>query len=86
MIHTFSQVVLPGYVIVDVLKCTAQSLMKLNVAKNLVGSALAGSIGGNNAHAANVVAACFLACGQDPAQVGGLVFPTLRLAIFDMRS
>ena len=43
--------------------------MKLNVAKNLVGSALAGSIGGNNAHSANIVAAVFLACGQDPAQV-----------------
>ena len=30
---------------------------------------MAGSIGGFNAHAANVVAACFIACGQDPAQV-----------------
>lgn len=28
-----------------------------------------GSIGGFNAHAANIVAACFLAAGQDPAQV-----------------
>ena len=63
------EVVLPSHVIVNVLKCTVQGLMKLNVAKNLVGSALAGSIGGNNAHSANVVAACFLACGQDPAQV-----------------
>ena len=30
---------------------------------------MAGSIGGFNAHAANIVAACFLATGQDPAQV-----------------
>ena len=64
-----AEVVIPSHVIVNVLKCTVQALVKLNVAKNLVGSALAGSVGGNNAHAANVVAACFLACGQDPAQV-----------------
>jgi hydroxymethylglutaryl-CoA reductase (NADPH) len=37
--------------------------------KNLIGSAMAGSIGGFNAHAANLVAATFLATGQDPAQV-----------------
>jgi hydroxymethylglutaryl-CoA reductase (NADPH) len=36
--------------------------------KNLIGSALAGSVGGNNAHASNVVTAIFLATGQDPAQ------------------
>jgi len=59
---------LSGQVIVDVLKCTVQSLVELNVAKNLVGSAVAGSIGGNNAHAANMVTAVFLATGQDPAQ------------------
>ncbi|MEL6358429.1 MAG: 3-hydroxy-3-methylglutaryl-CoA reductase, partial [Bacteroidota bacterium] len=29
---------------------------------------LAGSIGGNNAHASNIVTAMFLATGQDPAQ------------------
>lgn len=63
------EVTLPSHVIVKTLKCTVQGLIKLNVAKNLVGSSLAGSIGGNNAHAANVVAACFIACGQDPAQV-----------------
>jgi hydroxymethylglutaryl-CoA reductase (NADPH) len=51
------------------LKCDAPTLAKLNERKNLVGSALAGSIGGFNAHAANVVAAMFIATGQDPAQV-----------------
>lgn len=30
---------------------------------------MAGSIGGFNAHAANIVTAMFIACGQDPAQV-----------------
>ena len=37
--------------------------------KNLIGSNVAGSIGGFNAHAANIVAACFIASGQDAAQV-----------------
>ncbi len=30
---------------------------------------MVGSIGGFNAHAANIVTAIFIACGQDPAQV-----------------
>lgn len=51
------------------LKTTVEALIQLNVDKNLVGSAMAGSIGGFNAQAANVVAAIFLATGQDPAQV-----------------
>ena len=63
-----AETTLTGKVIVDVLKCSVQSLVELNQAKNLVGSSVAGSIGGNNAHAANVVTALFLATGQDPAQ------------------
>ena len=63
-----AEIVLSSKVIVDVLKCTVQSLVQLNTAKNLVGSAVAGSLGGNNAHASNVVTAMFLATGQDPAQ------------------
>ena len=51
-----------------VLKTNAQSLVRLHVSKNLVGSALAGSLGGFNAHAANIVTAVFIATGQDPAQ------------------
>jgi len=57
-----------GEVVASVLKTTVEALVELNYAKNLVGSALAGSIGGNNAHASNVVTAIFLATGQDPAQ------------------
>ncbi|KAL3285591.1 hypothetical protein HHI36_000121 [Cryptolaemus montrouzieri] len=34
----------------------------------MIGSAVAGSIGGFNAHAANIVTAIFIATGQDPAQ------------------
>lgn len=48
----------------QVLKTTTQALVEVNINKNLVGSAMAGSIGGFNAHAANLVAAIYIACGQ----------------------
>lgn len=51
------------------LKTSVDALVQLNVDKNYIGSALAGSLGGFNAQSANVVAAVFLATGQDPAQV-----------------
>ncbi len=50
----------------DILKTDAKTLFEVNYRKNLVGSARAGSMG-FNAHAANVVAAMFIACGQDAA-------------------
>ena len=46
------------------LKTTVAALTELNVCKNLVGSAMAGSIGGFNAHASNIVTAIFIATGQ----------------------
>nr|XP_061800236.1 3-hydroxy-3-methylglutaryl-coenzyme A reductase-like [Nerophis lumbriciformis] len=59
---------IPEKVVREVLKSSTAALVELNINKNLVGSAMAGSVGGFNAHAANVVAAIFIACGQDPAQ------------------
>ena len=50
----------------SVLKTDAASLFEVNYRKNLVGSARAGAMG-YNAHAANIVAAMFIACGQDAA-------------------
>lgn len=58
------EAVVPGKVVTDVLKTSVAALVETNIIKNLVGSSLAGSIGGNNAHAANIVAAMFIACGQ----------------------
>jgi len=49
-----------------IFKTNAGNLLEVNYRKNLVGSARAGSMG-FNAHAANVVAAMFIACGQDAA-------------------
>lgn len=59
---------IPADVVRKVLKSDVDALVELNVSKNLVGSAMAGSVGGFNAHAANLVTAVYLACGQDPAQ------------------
>ncbi|KAF5383316.1 hypothetical protein D9615_004985 [Tricholomella constricta] len=63
-----AEAVVPGKVVQSVLKTTVAALCNLNVKKNLVGSAMAGAIGGFNAHAANILTAVFLATGQDPAQ------------------
>ncbi|KAK6612285.1 hydroxymethylglutaryl-coenzyme A reductase [Botrytis cinerea] len=64
-----AEAIIPGDVVRKVLKTDVDTLVELSIAKNLVGSAMAGAMGGFNAHAANIVAAIFLATGQDPAQV-----------------
>lgn len=51
-----------------VLKTNVAALVELNMLKNLTGSAVAGALGGYNAHASNIVSAIFIATGQDPAQ------------------
>jgi hydroxymethylglutaryl-CoA reductase (NADPH) len=63
-----AEAILPGHVVKSVLKTTPEALCNLNTKKNLVGSAMAGSVGGFNAHAANILTAVYLATGQDPAQ------------------
>ena len=63
-----ADVVLPGDLVESYFGTTAAAIAEANTRKNLVGSAKAGSLG-FNAHAANTVAAAFLATGQDMAQV-----------------
>uniref|UniRef100_A0A7S4ALR6 3-hydroxy-3-methylglutaryl coenzyme A reductase n=1 Tax=Pseudo-nitzschia australis TaxID=44445 RepID=A0A7S4ALR6_9STRA len=60
--------VIPKEVVRTTLKTTVAALVHTNINKNLIGSAMAGAIGGFNAHASNIVTAVFLATGQDPAQ------------------
>ena len=64
-----AEAIIPGHVVKSVLKCEVEDLVQMNISKNFIGSAMAGAMGGFNAHAANIVAAMFLATGQDPAQV-----------------
>jgi len=63
-----AEAIIPGDIVKATLKTDVDSLVELNTSKNFIGSAMAGSIGGFNAHAANIVTAMFLATGQDPAQ------------------
>ena len=64
-----AEAIIPPDVVKKVLKTDVDTMARLNVNKNYIGSAMAGVMGGFNAHAANLVAALFIACGQDPAQV-----------------
>ncbi|WP_331233764.1 hydroxymethylglutaryl-CoA reductase (NADPH) [Natronorarus salvus] len=59
---------IPRETVVERLHAAPEAIAEANTRKNLIGSAKAGSLG-FNAHAANVVAAAFLATGQDGAQV-----------------
>ena len=56
------EAVISKEIVENVLKTSVSELIELNTVKNLGGSALAGSVGGFNAHA------IFIATGQDPAQ------------------
>jgi hydroxymethylglutaryl-CoA reductase (NADPH) len=62
------EAVIPEKIVKTVLKTTVHDIIETNKQKNHIGSAMAGSIGGFNAHASNIVTAVFLATGQDPAQ------------------
>lgn len=65
----FAEVLLDKHVLEKVLKTNARALVEVQYRKNLLGSIAAGSMG-FNAHYANILAAFFIATGQDPAQVG----------------
>lgn len=64
----WAEVVLPKKVIKDILKTTSQKLAEVVYRKNHLGSIMSGSLG-FNAHFANIIAAIFIATGQDPAHV-----------------
>lgn len=63
-----AEVTIPKEIVKEILKCTPESMFEVNYSKNLLGSARAGALG-FNAHAANIIAAIYLACGQDAAHV-----------------
>ncbi len=65
-----AEVVLSKAVLAKYLKTDARALVEVQYRKNLLGSIAAGSQG-FNAHMANVIAAFFLATGQDIAHVVG---------------
>jgi hydroxymethylglutaryl-CoA reductase (NADPH) len=70
---------IPEEIIKESLKTTSENLIDMNYRKNLLGSAASGSLG-FNAHFANIIAAMFIATGQDAAHVvdGSLGFTTVE--------
>lgn len=63
-----AEAIVPREIIIEKLKATPEDMCDVNYRKNFLGSARAVSFG-FNAQVANVVAAMFIACGQDPAHV-----------------
>lgn len=77
--RVIASVNIPRGVIKDVLKTTPEKLVDMNYRKNLLGSAASASLG-YNAHFANIIAAIFIATGQDVAHTvdGSLGFTTVE--------
>lgn len=79
-IQAWADVVLNKEVLSSVLKTDAQKLLDVWLSKCMIGSAMAGSLG-FNAHFANIIAALYLATGQDAAHVveGSMGITTMRI-------
>jgi len=54
----------------NILKVSPDEIINLHIQKNLIGSSLAHTMGGNNCNASNIVAGLFIATGQDCGQIG----------------
>ncbi len=63
-----AEIVIPQEIVEEKLKTTVKSITEVNLSKNMIGSAVSGSLG-FNAHYANMIAALFLATGQDAAHI-----------------
>lgn len=63
-----AEVIVPREVVENKLKTTTDAIVEVNTSKNLIGSAISGSIG-FNAQYANMIGALFLATGQDEAHI-----------------
>jgi hydroxymethylglutaryl-CoA reductase (NADPH) len=61
--------VVDGALCRSLLKTSPETLLNLNVKKNLIGSILSGGVRSANAHFANIVLAMYLATGQDAANI-----------------
>lgn len=63
-----AEVTISREIIEEKLKTTPEAIVEVNLAKNMIGSAVAGSMG-FNAQYANIIGALFLATGQDEAHI-----------------
>ncbi|MBI5449644.1 hydroxymethylglutaryl-CoA reductase [Candidatus Gottesmanbacteria bacterium] len=76
----WAEAVISREVVAGVLKTTPEQIAEVGLRKTLIGSAVAGLLGHNN-HAANVIAAVYIATGQDGAHVveGSLTMTTAEV-------
>jgi len=65
-----AEAIIPKAIVEKRLHADTDSIVEINTRKNLIGSSLSATLGAN-AHASNMVAALYIATGQDPAQVIG---------------
>lgn len=63
-----AEIIIPPEIVEKKLKTTVKAITEVNLAKNMIGSAISGSMG-FNAHYANMIGALFLATGQDEAHI-----------------
>src|SRR3989344_2539469 len=66
--RTRAEVIIPRHVVASTLKTDPETIVEVNYRKNLLGTIAAGSFS-SNAHYANIIAALFIATGQDVAHV-----------------
>ncbi|WP_082473715.1 hydroxymethylglutaryl-CoA reductase [Curtobacterium sp. Leaf261] len=64
-----AEIVVPGELVERRLHTTTARIVELNVAKNLIGSTIAGALRSANAHYANMLLGFYLATGQDAANI-----------------
>ncbi|WP_287690503.1 hydroxymethylglutaryl-CoA reductase (NADPH) [Metallosphaera javensis (ex Sakai et al. 2022)] len=64
-----AEALIPSRVLETHLRTTAEKIQEVNLRKNWLGGARAGTVFQFNAHFANIIAAIFIATGQDVAQV-----------------
>lgn len=63
-----AEIVIPRNIVEEKLHTTPEAILEVNISKNLIGSAISGSMG-FNAQYANMIGAIFLATGQDEAHI-----------------
>lgn len=67
--NVVAEVIIPRALCLKHLRSLPESIVNLNIKKNLLGSILAGSLRSANAHVANILLAFYLATGQDAANI-----------------
>ena len=77
--HVVMEAEIPKEQLSKILRVRIDEMVDINLNKNMVGSSLAGTMGGNNCNTSNIVSGIFIATGQDAGQIGTSSFSILNL-------